>query len=177
MHYLTSQKRQFYFPFFVVVFYVAVTMVNTAYADSGASDNGQKFNAHSLQGAYGFALDGLALNVFDGSTINAAAVGRFTFDGKGHIANGVRTLNTAGTVQKENFSGTYTVNQDGTGVLTIHVSTILPDGTAIPTTIETAEFVINQPRNEMQLIGTNITGPNGEDLGLRLVTRGVARQQ
>lgn len=158
-----------------LLFAMAMAQVNNSYADPG--ENQAQFTERSLKGNYAFSLNGIAHNVFDGSIIHATAVGRLTFNGKGIITDSVRTLNTSGTIQKEIFSGTYTVNPDGTGNLKIQASVVLPDGSTIPSSIETGDFVISRSPQQIQLIGTNITGPNGEDLGLRLVTHGMAHKQ
>ncbi len=161
----------------LIVILAAITAVNTAYAGSGEGEANSSFSLRSVKGGYGFVIDGVSINVIDSTTTPAAAVGRFTADGNGNIVEGVRSLNVGGSVQEEVFTGTYTVNENGTGELTVHVDIVLPDGSTVPATTETGRFVINRPHNELQFIGTSIKGPAGEDLGLLLVTRGVARQQ
>ena len=160
-----------------LVFCTVITVIHTAHADQGDDGNKTTFSLKSLKGHYGFSLEGVTINTLDNTIATAAAIGRFTADGKGNLVNAVRTVNSDGTIQEEIFTGTYTVNANGTGRVTIHASTVLPDGTTIPATTETARFVITRPRNELQFIGTSIRGPAGEDIGVQIVTRGIARKQ
>ena len=155
----------------------AMAILSTAYADSSEDDTPSKFGLQALKGDYGFMLEGVAIDSMDNTLVPAVAIGRFSADGQGNLVSGVRTLNTGGDVQDEIFTGTYTVNPDGTGKVTIYVSTLLPDGSSVPVTIETGRFVITQPRRELQLMGTSLKGPAGEDVGLLIVTRGIARKQ
>lgn len=164
--------------FVSIILAVALAInVNSSYAKDDSCDSATSYSVRSLKGDYGYAIDGVIVNANDSSTTPAAAVGQFHADGKGNIVDAVRILNQGGTVIEQVLTGTYTVSPDGTGEITVHASNLLADGTTVPATIETASFVINQPNNELQLIGTSIIGPTGEDLGLLLTTRGVARMQ
>jgi hypothetical protein len=55
------------------------------------------------------------------------AVGVFTLDGNGNLLNGVATSSLNGSIADETFSGTYTVNSNCTGTLSvgIYVSGVL----------------------------------------------------
>ena len=66
----------------------------------------------------------------DGGTVVGVgprvAVGRFTLDTAGNLQNGVATSSLNGNIAAERFSGTYAVNSDCTGTLSIQITT--PDG-------------------------------------------------
>lgn len=74
-------------------------------------------DAASLKGAYGYRLSGF---VYDqqGYTYYLGAVGRLTGDGAGAIT-GSQTFSFDGTILKQQLTGTYTVNADCTGSLTL----------------------------------------------------------
>jgi hypothetical protein len=119
----------------------------------------------SLKGDYAYAIDGVVINTIDSSTTPAVAVGHFHADGKGNITEAISTLNQGGILLEQVLTGTYMIDPNGTGEVMIKASNLLPDGTTVPATIETANIDINQPNNEVQLIGTSIMGPVGEDIG------------
>lgn len=162
---------------YLVMLSTAMIIAGSVSAESDANKADPGFTLRSVMGDYGYVVDGLVTNLADNTTIAGATIGRFTADGKGNISNGARTLNSAGNIHQEIFTGNYSVNPNGMGTVTIMVSSLLPDGSSVPATIETAQFVINRPRNELQIVGTGIKGPAGEDLGLRVVLRGIARKQ
>lgn len=67
----------------------------------------------SLQGAYGFSLNGTNFNF----GVPWAIVGRFDSDGNGAIT-GTGTQSTKGDVSRSKFTGTYQVEADCSGVAT-----------------------------------------------------------
>ena len=76
-----------------------------------------KFSVKDVEGPTAFAFDGFAVPPGSPPTVQApvAAVGRFVADGKGNITDGERTLVVAGTIFREEFTCTYTVERDGRG--------------------------------------------------------------
>ncbi|MFL6449063.1 MAG: hypothetical protein ACJ746_15465 [Bryobacteraceae bacterium] len=68
----------------------------------------------SLKGAYGF----LDAHVLLPAGTPFTAIGRWKFDGKGNFTNTL-TLNDNGTVTHASDSGSYTVNDDCTGAISI----------------------------------------------------------
>lgn len=155
---------------------VAISFSSNIHADSD-HNNDSRFSLKSIKGNYGFLISGQVIDLGNNTIVPGAIVGHFTADGKGKITKAVRTLNTGGDIYQEIFTGTYIVNPDGTGTVTIIVSTLLPDGSSVPAVIETGHFVITQPNNELHILTTSIKGPAGEELGVRLVANGVARKQ
>ncbi len=68
------------------------------------------FNSTSIKGTYGYLGQAFADNFRP-----AAAIGRITFDGKGTLV-GFYKASTEGTLSgKVMYTGTYTVDSDGTG--------------------------------------------------------------
>ena len=76
-----------------------------------------------LSGTYAFTFSGMSSN--SGASSAFAAVGRFTADGAGNLANGELDSNgvIAGTaVRAQAFTGTYSIGADNRGVMTWNVS-------------------------------------------------------
>ncbi len=72
------------------------------------------FTNASLQGAYVFSFDG-----FEGHGSHVVAVGRLLLDGNGNITGGSERRTEDGFEFRFNLTGSYTVNPDGTGMLTM----------------------------------------------------------
>jgi hypothetical protein len=87
------------------------------------------------------------------------AVGVFTLDGTGNLQNGVATASLAGTVASETFSGTYTVNPDCTGTISVD---IFSSGTEILTVNLSIAF--DEDMKHMRGIFTSAATPNGTQL-------------
>ena len=73
----------------------------------------------NVAGSYGYTASGFVATS-PGTFVPAAAEGRLTFDGKGHV-NGIQTRVVAGSSLDETFSGTYSVNPNCTGSFTVLV--------------------------------------------------------
>src|SRR5205823_14707137 len=71
----------------------------------------------NVAGSYGYTTSGF---VRLGTFVPAAAAGRITFDGNGHV-NGTQTRVVAGSSLDETYSGTYSVNPNCTGSFTVLV--------------------------------------------------------
>ncbi|MCA1593262.1 MAG: hypothetical protein LC754_11555 [Acidobacteria bacterium] len=70
----------------------------------------------TLDGAYGFAGSGLV--VAGPQTFPLAIAARLAFDGQGHLT-GKGTVSFNGQVDHETMEGTYTVNEDCTGSISL----------------------------------------------------------
>ena len=88
---------------------------NTPVPSGPTGGNNAGFTTASLKGTYVFAVNGI------NPSNNFAVVGTFSADGTGSITSGTRdTINdTGGQVLGEAISGTYKVNQDGRGQMTL----------------------------------------------------------
>ncbi|PYX79850.1 MAG: hypothetical protein DMG70_26190 [Acidobacteria bacterium] len=87
------------------------------------------------------------------------AVGVFTFDGTGNLHNGVATSSLAGAVASETFSGTYAVNPDCTGTISVE---IFASGTEILAV--TLSIAFDEDMKHMRGIFTSAATPNGTQL-------------
>lgn len=115
----------------------------------------------NLQGSYGYTATGTLLPTgapppFAGPF---AEVGRQTFDGNGNTS-GAGTLSANGNPQKVTVSGTYTVNPDCTGSMTLNVA---PLGLT-----SHLDFVIDNDGLQIRTIST--------DPGVAVETRVYTRQ-
>jgi hypothetical protein len=118
----------------------------------------------SLNGSYAFKVDGtnvanpyLPLGPF-------AAVGKNTYDGRGHM-RGVITVSSNGSIIPATYTGTYTVNGNCTGVK----SAVLSIGAVVD-----FFFVIDDDLREIQMVVTQ-AGPPGS-LADGLTVSGSARR-
>jgi hypothetical protein len=73
----------------------------------------------NVAGSYGYTTSGF-INIGSNTFLPAAAAGRITFDGNGHVS-GTQTRVVAGSSLDETYSGTYSVNPNCTGSFTVLV--------------------------------------------------------
>jgi len=73
----------------------------------------------NVAGSYGYTTSGFVA-ISPGTFVPAAAAGRITFDGQGHVSR-TQTRVVAGSPLDETFSGTYGVNPNCTGSFTVQV--------------------------------------------------------
>ena len=108
----------------------------------------------TLKGSYTFLVDGQSSN---SALIEA---GSFTADGKGNLTNGIEDVNgPAGVSLDISFTGTYTVSNDGRGVLTI------TPAASSGLNVETYEIVVvSNARVRMIRYDTTATGIGTIDL-------------
>jgi len=99
----------------------------------------------SLQGSFGFTSIGTLLAVPPPFAGPFAEIGRQTFDGRGNT-DATATLSANGNIVRVTVQGTYLVNSDCTGSMTIY---ILPFGTTA-----TLDFVIDDDGAELRAIVT-----------------------
>jgi hypothetical protein len=100
----------------------------------------------TLQGSFGFTSTGTLLALgppFDGPF---AEIGRQTFDGRGNT-HATATLSANGNIFRVTVQGTYVVNPDCTGSMTLYVS---PFGITV-----NADFVIDDDGVELRAIVTD----------------------
>ena len=116
---------------------------------SARADDGE-FTVADVRGSYGFSWDGTIVPPASGSAVPAAAVGLLVADGQGNFTESVRTLSVNGSVSRQTATGTYTVNRNGTGSATFHVTF----GPGVVRT-ETFDFVIVNNDREAQFVGTD----------------------
>src|SRR5215216_2195014 len=99
----------------VILTTLLITMAGFAQGKDGGE---RRCSLSTLKGSYGYLISGA---VFDSSdpTFNThfpfAGLGRVTFDGQGN-ATGTELVNFAGFFIDRVYTGTYTVNEDCTGI-------------------------------------------------------------
>ncbi len=104
----------------------------------------------SLLGSFGFTSTGTLLALPPPFAGPFAEIGRQTFDGQGST-DGTATANANGNINKLTFQGTYVVNPDCTGSMTLYVS---PIGATVH-----LDFVIDDDGAELRAVTTpNVTG-------------------
>jgi hypothetical protein len=102
----------------------------------------------TLEGSFGYSSTGTLLPSYVPPPFAGpfAEVGRETFDGKGNT-DATATLSANGNINKVTIEGTYKVNPDCTGSMTLKVSPL--DATVH------ADFVIDEDGAELRVIGTD----------------------
>jgi hypothetical protein len=118
----------------------------------------------SLHGSFGFTSTGTLLALPPPKAGPFAEIGRQTFDGRGGT-DGTATLTANGNINRVTFQGTYVVNPDCTGAMTLFVS---PIGATV-----NLDFVIDDDGTELRAIITgNITGNTESRVYKKQFTRG-----
>jgi hypothetical protein len=79
------------------------------------------YDVSYLNGGYAYSITGSATDPISGSTTRIAEAGRLTADGAGNVS-GVDTVIVAGAATRRTFSGTYTINPDGSGTFVLNPS-------------------------------------------------------
>jgi len=118
----------------------------------------------SLHGSFGFTSTGTLNALPPPSAGPFGEIGRQTFDGQGNT-DGTATLTANGNLRRVTWQGTYVVNPDCTGSMTLYVS---PLGATV-----NLDFVIDDDGAELRAIAT---GPAGTGVPGNVETR-VYRKQ
>ena len=100
----------------------------------------------TLKGSFGYTATGTLLSVPPPFAGPFAEVGRQTFDGKGNT-EATATLSANGNIVKVTIKGTYKVNPDCTGSMTLTVSPLGVTGGT--------DFVIDDDGAELRTIATD----------------------
>ena len=131
-------------PTALVIVFVAVFALGIM-PKAQAGERGECSNA-SLRGSFGFSATGTLLGLPAPFAGPFGEIGRQTFDGHGNV-DGTATLSANGNIVKGvNWQGTYEVNPDCTGSMTIF---ILPFGSTAD-----LDFVIDDDGAELRAIVT-----------------------
>src|SRR5580765_903257 len=99
---------------FVTAFVLGI--VPTAQADEH-----KECSSGSLKGSFGFTSTGTLLALPPPSAGPFGEIGRQAFDGQGNT-DGTATLSTNGNIHRVTWQGTYAVNPDCTGSMTLFIS-------------------------------------------------------
>jgi len=109
----------------------------------------------SVAGNWAYTYNG---TVFVPNPLPVAAVGRAHLDSSGNVA-GTQTHTLAGQTEVEDISGTYTVNKDCTGTMTISVSL---NGQLLRTAILNVAY--DSDENHARMIFTSLVLSDGTNL-------------
>ena len=129
------------------------------------ADQDKECSNATLRGSFGFTSTGTLLAIPPPSAGPFAEIGRQTFDGTGDNTEGAATLSANGNINHVTFSGTYVVNPDCTGSMTLFV---LPLARTI-----TLEFVIDDDGAELRALLTSTPSGNTES---RIYTKQFSRK-
>ncbi len=129
---------------------LAVVLLSAApSAQAGAS-----FTMASAAGSWGFTDNGTVLGIGP-----RTAVGIFTLDKHGNLTNGVATSSLNGVVAAETFSGTYTINPDCTGTVSVNIYSGSTELFSV-----TLSSVFDDNMTELRGLFTSIVTPTGVSL-------------
>jgi len=137
---------------FAAAFFVGI-------APQAQADEHRACSTEGLRGAFGFASTGTLLALPAPLAGPFAEIGRQTFDGQGNT-DGTATLSANGNLRRVTFQGTYVVNPDCTGSMTLLVA---PLGATVD-----LDFVIDHDGAELRAITTGNVPGNTES---RVYTR------
>lgn len=104
-------------------------------------------------GVYGFTLTGVLIT--STGAVPVAAVGRAVVDMSGHLT-GTEARSVGGGYADETLSGTLTLNDDCTGLMTLN---FYEAGQLARTSVLSVVFVSNE--TELQMVQKSLTLPNG----------------
>jgi hypothetical protein len=130
----------------VIVFTTAFVL---AMAPSAAADDKGCSNT-TVKGTFAYTITGSTSNTPPPLTGPFGGVGRQTYDGNGHVS-GTQTVNLNGNILRQTYTGTYTVNPDCTGSITLVVD--IPPGL-----VTHSDFVIDDNGNEIRSVETDPGG-------------------
>jgi hypothetical protein len=134
---------------FLMMLYVGLAPAASAQNEGGCS------NA-TVAGKWGFTTNGTIVGIGPRDSL-----GIFTLDGAGNLVNGKATASLNGSVTEETFSGTYSVNPDCTGKLSIQIFDL--SGNKILSA--TLNLVFDDNVREMRALFTSAVLPTGTPLG------------
>lgn len=131
----------------IATFVVLTTVFGLGIATQAQAGEDKACSNSSLQGSFGYSSTGTLLDSYVPPPFAGpfAEVGRQTFDGKGNTS-GTATISSNGNINRVTIQGTYTVNADCTGSMTLFI----PDFGA---TVH-ADFVIDRDGEEIRAIVT-----------------------
>lgn len=106
--------------------YFSLTRIQTVLLAVGASQlslpaQTPQYDSSSLSGGYSYLISGSAVDPIFGALTRIAEAGLMTADGAGNL-NGSDTVMVDGSLTRRTFTGTYSVNPDGTGSLVLNPS-------------------------------------------------------
>ena len=135
---------------------IFLTMLDVGLAPVASAQDGGGCSSATVVGKWGFTTNGTVVGIGPRDSL-----GIFTLDGAGNLVNGKATASLNGSVTEETFSGTYSVNPDCTGKLSIQIFDL--SGNKILSA--TLNLIFDDNIRELRAIFTSAALPNGTPLG------------
>jgi hypothetical protein len=133
-----------------VALLVAVSMFSaqSVVAEEQATSKAKECSKATLSGSFGYSSTGTLLDSYVPAPYAGpfGEVGKQTFDGKGNTS-AKATTSSNGNIAPVTVEGTYTVNSDCTGSMTLNVSPF--------DSVVHADFVIDDDGAQLRAIGTD----------------------
>jgi len=127
---------------------LTVSMVAPAHADD------QRCSLARSTGKWSFTDQGTVIGIGP-----RTAVGVFQLDGAGNLQNALATSSLNGSIADETFSGTYTVNPDCTGTISVDIFVAGTETLAVK-----GNIAFDDDMKHMRGIFTSLATPNGTQL-------------
>jgi hypothetical protein len=134
---------------------ILLILLSVALAPAARAQDERGCSNASAAGKWGFTTNGTVVGIGPRDSL-----GIFTLDGAGKLINGKATASLNGTVTDEMFSGTYSVNPDCTGKLSIEIF----DLSGNELLAATLNLVFDDNVRELRAIFTSAVLPNGTPL-------------
>src|ERR1700728_3770227 len=127
---------------------VSIFSAQSVVAEEQANSKGKECSKATLWGSFGYSSTGTLLDSYVPAPYAGpfGEVGRQTFDGKGHTSASA-TTSSNGNITPVPIEGTYTVNSNCTGSMTVYVS-------PFDSTVH-ADFVIDGDGAQIRAIGSD----------------------
>jgi hypothetical protein len=127
---------------------VAMLSAQSVVAEEQATSKAKECSKATLWGSFGYSSTGTLLDSYVPAPYAGpfGEVGRQTFDGKGNTS-AKATTSSNGNIAPVTIEGTYTVNSDCTGSMTLNVSPF--------DSVVHADFVIDDDGVQLRAIGTD----------------------
>jgi hypothetical protein len=127
---------------------VSLFYAQSVVAEEQASTKAKECSKATLSGSFGYSSTGTLLDSYVPAPYAGpfGEVGRQTFDGKGNTS-AKATTSSNGNIAPVTIEGTYTVNSDCTGSMTLSVSPF--------DSVVHADFVIDEDGAQLRAIGTD----------------------
>jgi hypothetical protein len=144
----------------VIIFAAAVVASMSAPAQAG---DRHQCSLAGAAGNWGFTDSGTVVGVGP-----RTAVGILTLDAAGNVLNGEATSSLNGSIAAETFSGTYTVNPDCTGTISVEIFS-----SGVEILVVTGNLAFDDNMDQLRGIFTSVTEePSGTPLSTVIALEG-----
>jgi hypothetical protein len=141
-----EMKRNLERPILSIIFFTVLVILTPAARATQCS-------LGNSAGKYGFTLTGVV--ILGTGPVPIAAVGRASLDAAGNVS-GTESRSVGGGFANETFNGTYAVNADCTGTVTVH---FYESGQLVRTSV--LSIVFDNHSREIRMVQESLQLPNG----------------